>query len=395
MKILQINTTVNTGSTGRIVEAIGQMAIRQGHESYIAMGRGQQQSASHRIRIGNQWDIYWHGIVTRLFDRHGLSSKQATVNFLGRWQYQPPDIIGLHNIHGYYLHYPTLFSFIKQHHTPVIWTFHDCWPFTGHCAHFESVDCEKWKTHCKECPQQRAYPASFRDRSFQNFENKRSAFQGVEQLQVVTPSHWLARLTKQSFLQEYPVHVIHNGIDLNVFKPLDFTRKKMVLGVASIWSASKGLNDFKRLRQCLQGDWQIVLIGLSNKQIRGLPSGITGIARTESVDELVQWYNRASVFINPTYSDNFPTTNIEALACGTPVITYDTGGSPEAVDENTGRVVQKGDIIGLVNAIKEIRQMDQGGLVKNCRLRAEKYFNQLDRYNEYVRLYETLVEELR
>jgi len=395
MRILQINTAVNSGSTGRIAEEIGKTLIKNAHDSYIAYGRGNRPSQSQLIKIGTQKDVYQHGLATLLQDKHGLASKKATKDFIKQIQEIKPDVIGLHNIHGYYLNYQILFDYIKQKQIPVIWTFHDCWPFTGHCTYFDSVDCKKWKTHCEKCPITKNYPKAFTDRSYQNFEDKRKAFNGLKNLKIITPSHWLGEVVKESFLKPYPVEVIHNGVDLEVFKPLDnvFTSKeKIVLGVASTWDKRKGLNDFIELRKKLPLDVKIVLIGLNAKQIKNLPKGITGIERTENVEELVEWYNKASVFVNPTYVDNFPTTNIEALASGTPVITYQTGGSPEAIDSETGVVVEKGDVSGILKAIKSLDQKNQYKLSKKCVERAESRFNKKYRYLDYLKIYEKMIK---
>ena len=394
MRILQINTVANSGSTGRIAEEIGNIFIKNGHESYIAFGRGNRPSNSNLIKIGTQKDIYQHGLATLLFDKHGLASKNATKKFIRRIVEIKPDAIGLHNIHGYYLNYPVLFKFIKEKNIPVVWTFHDCWPFTGHCSYFESVGCEKWKTHCEKCPLTGNYPKALMDRSYQNFEDKQNAFSGVQDLKIITPSTWLAGLAKQSFLTSYPVEVIHNGVDLKTFKPKAKEIKDddhIILGVASTWDARKGLQDFIELRKILALDSKIVLIGLSDKQIEQLPKGIQGIKRTENVEALVDWYNKASVFVNPTYVDNFPTTNLEALACGTPVVTYNTGGSPEAIDHQTGIVVDKGDVKALSEAV--LTMVKNEATVKACRERAEKYFNKEDRYKEYLSIYNQLITQ--
>lgn len=392
MKILQINTTVNTGSTGRIAEGIGKILLEAGHESTIAFGRGNQPSQSKKIRIGGKLNFYYHVIQTRLWDNHGFESKKATQRFIRQIEKFQPNVISLHNLHGYYLHVGDLFEFLKKKEIPVVWTFHDCWPFTGHCSYFDRVDCTKWQTHCEDCPLTDYYPQSwFQDRSYQNFEDKRTAFTRHSNLTIVTPSNWLNSLVKKSFLQKYNVKVIHNGVDLTIFRPqLKSTDKSLVLGVASIWSERKGLLDFKKLRNQLPFNTEIVLIGLSQSQIKALPEGIYGIERTESVEELASWYNKATVYVNPTYVDNFPTTNIESLACGTPVVTYNTGGSPEAIDDHTGRVVQKGDIKGLVTAIQDLVSQNQQTLSNACRHRAERHFNQEDRYQEYLELYESL-----
>jgi glycosyltransferase involved in cell wall biosynthesis len=393
LKILQINSVANSGSTGRIAEEIGKVLLNQGHESYIAYGRNQQPSQSQLIKIGNQNDIYLHGVQTLLFDKHGLASKKATKNFLKVIDEIRPDIIGLHNLHGYYINYPLLFNYLKERNIPVTWTFHDCWPFTGHCAHFMRVNCEKWKTHCNQCPLSQAYPKSFIDRSYLNFEDKKEAFIGHPNLTIITPSFWLKEIVQKSFLKEYSIEVIHNGIDLEIFHPKEQnTKQKIVLGVASTWGDQKGLLDFKKLRDKLPLEVEIVLIGLSESQIKGLPKGIIGIRRTENVVELAEWYSKASVFVNPTYVDNFPTTNIEALACGTPVITYNTGGSPEAINPETGVVVDKGDVAGIVQAIRNLEAKDQIELSSKCVQRAEKRFDKKHRYLDYLNIFEKLIK---
>lgn len=392
MRTLQINTSVNSGSTGRIAEDIGRVLLENGHESYIAYGRGDRPSQSHKIKIGNKRDLYTHGLKTLFFDKHGLGSIRATKSFVQKIDDIKPDAIGLHNIHGYYINYKILFDYIKQKKIPTIWTFHDCWPFTGHCTYFDGVDCFKWETHCNKCPKTNYYPKALTDRSYQNFEDKKEAFRDVKKLKIITPSHWLSSHVKNSFLKDYPVEVIHNGIDLKVFKPDQESYsadEKIILGVASTWDARKGLEDFKTLRKNLPLSLKIVLIGLNNKQIESLPAGIQGISRTENIEELVKWYNKATVFVNPTYVDNFPTTNIEALACGTPVITYNTGGSPEAIDSETGVVVGKGDIKGLQTAIIEIDKTKN--MIDLCRQRAEKHFNSKHRYLDYLNLYTNFI----
>lgn len=393
MRTLQINTSVNSGSTGRIAEDIGRVLLENGHESYIAYGRGDRPSQSHKIKIGNKRDLYTHGLKTLFFDKHGLGSIRATKSFVQKIDDIKPDAIGLHNIHGYYINYKILFDYIKQKKIPTVWTFHDCWPFTGHCTYFDGVDCFKWETHCNKCPKTKYYPKALTDRSYQNFEDKKEAFRDVKKLKIITPSHWLSNHVKNSFLKDYPVEVIHNGIDLKVFKPDQESYsadEKIILGVASTWDARKGLEDFKTLRKNLPLSLKIVLIGLNNKQIESLPAGIQGISRTENIEELVKWYNKATVFVNPTYVDNFPTTNIEALACGTPVITYNTGGSPEAIDSETGVAVGKGDMKGLKTAIIEIDKSKN--MIDLCRQRAEKHFNSKHRYLDYLNLYTNFIK---
>ena len=395
MILAQINSVLNTGSTGRIAEQIGVSAIERGHDSFIAYGRHGQESASRDYHIGSALDVITHGAESLLLDRHGLGSRNATRQLIGKLRSEKPDVIGLHNLHGYFLNYPMLFDYLRESKTPVVWTLHDCWAFTGHCSYFDRVDCTKWQTECSKCPLTGQYPKSLLDFSNRNFHLKKRCFSGVQEMTIVTPSQWLSNLVGQSFLSEYPIRVINNGVNLKLFRPADngSNERKMILGVANVWSDRKGLRDFFKLREILPPRYDITLIGVTRSQQRLLPSGINGVCRTESIAELVALYQDAVVLANPTYSDNFPTTNIEALACGAPVITYDTGGSPEAIDESTGRVVPKGDVAGMAHAISELAAEDQCEVKERCRRRAEHLFNQADRFSEYIDLYEAVSEQ--
>jgi len=400
-KLLQINSVVNSGSTGRIAEEIGQTAVATGWKSFIAYGRNDRSSQSELIKIGNDWDIKMHGIKTRLFDKHGLGSKSATKELIGKIKEISPDLIQLHNIHGYYINIEILFNYLRKTNIPVVWTFHDCWPITGHCAHFSFVGCEKWKTQCNNCPQMKNYPSSWIvDRSEKNYNLKKELFISLPNLTLVSVSKWLSGILKESYLQHYPLNVIHNGINTEVFRPsadnvfrikYRLDNKFILLGVATSWGSKKGLYDFIELGKLLKTDFQIVLVGLTKKQIEKLPDNILGIERTESVKELAEIYSASDVFVNPTYEDSFPTTNIESLACGTPVITYKTGGSPEAIDELTGIVVEQGNIAKLVDAIKMVKNNGKQYYSDACVNRAHRLYKKEDRYQEYIELYDSLL----
>lgn len=359
MKVFQINTVCGTGSTGRIAVDIAHVLQKEGHACCIAYGRGNAPSDVDSYKIDSPREVYAHAFLSRLTDRQGLYSTAATGRLIKKIREYDPDIIHLHNIHGYYLNYKVLFQFLSQYNKPIVWTLHDCWPFTGHCAYFDFVHCDKWKTGCHHCPQKNTYPTSWLlDRSRENFELKKSLFTGIKNLHIVTPSHWLAGLVKQSFLKEYPVEVIHNGIDLNVFKPTpsDFRKKyhledkKIILGVASPWTPRKGLKDFIKLAELVDEGTRIVLVGLNDKQLKKLPENIIGIKRTNNPQELAGIYTTADVFFNPTYEDNYPTTNLEALACGTPMVTYNTGGSPESAGD-TAAIVEKNDFMKILQEL--------------------------------------------
>ncbi len=403
MRILQINSTVNTGSTGRSAEELGRLALDKGYESYIAYGRGNRPSASKLIRIGNMKDVAMHGLKTRVFDRHGFGSKRATTELIKRIESVDPDVIGLHNLHGYYLNIEVLFDYLKASGKPAVWTLHDAWSFTGHCSNFDRLACRKWQELCGKCLMKRRYPASVVvDNSRRNFIEKKALFSGVRKLQLIVPSRWLAAHVRNSFLADYPLSVIHNGVNLGIFRPMDSAEdvalkfgtgsRKIVLGVSNIWSRSKGLSDFLLLSEKLGKQYVVVLVGLTRGQIKKLPSDIVGISRTENLTELAELYSAADVFVNPTYADNFPTTNIEALACGTPVVTYNTGGSPEAIDECTGITVEKGDTSALAAAVVKVCESDRDRYRVACRSRAEKYFDKDERFLDYLNLYLSLVQ---
>lgn len=404
MKVVQINTTLNSGSTGRIAEEIGQTLIEAGHTSYIAHGRPGNKSQSHTIKIGTSFDQKLHGLQTRVFDTHAFASKSATKKLLKEIECVNPDIIHLHNLHGYYIHVGVLFDFLKEKKKPVVWTLHDCWCFTGHCSYFDFVKCDKWKTHCNKCPLKTRYPESLVfDNSYNNFDKKKETFNGVGNLTLVPPSNWLKGLLEISFMSNYPVNVIHNGVNLKRFRqlsPSEISIKQklgigceaVILGVASVWDRRKGLKDFIQLSSKIKPGDKIVLLGLTAEQQKGLPQNIIALQRTESIEEMVQLYNLATVFVNPTWVDNFPTTNIEALACGTPVITYNTGGSVEAVDEQTGWVIEKGDIDGIAKTVEELKQKGKPHFSALCRARAEKYFNNKERFSDYIHLYESVLK---
>ena len=404
MKVLMINVVCGIRSTGRICTDLAAALEAQGHEVKIAYGREDvpEQFQKYAVRIGNDLDVKLHGLKARLMDGAGFGSKRVTEKFIKWVKEYDPDVIHLHNIHGYYINVEVLFKYLKECGKKIIWTLHDCWSFTGHCVYFDYVNCNKWETECHKCPNLKGYPATmFVDRSKDNFARKKQTFTSVDNITFVTPSHWLKNIVKRSFLSVYPVRVIHNGVDLAIFKPVASenikikyglnVNNKIILGVASTWDRRKGLTDFIQLSQLLAKNEQIVLVGLSSGQIRSLPKGIIGINRTENVNELAALYSMADVFVNPTWVDNFPTTNIEALACGTPVVTYQTGGSPEAISQDTGRVVEKGNISALYQAISEILSRDSVCYQTCCRQRAEILFNKEERYQDYIELYKSLL----
>lgn len=365
-----INEECGTGSTGRICTDIAAALESNGNEVKIAFGRNADivpaQYSKYAVRIGNDIDLKIHGLITRAFDATGFGSMRATRKFI-HWIYQfDPDIIHLHNLHGYYINIDLLFSCLKQLNKPIVWTLHDVWPFTGHSAYCDAVGCSKWKNGCENCPQMKVYPKSYVDRSKRNWERKRNIFCGVTNLTIVTPSKWLAELVEDSFLNEYPVKVINNGIDTGKFhkvsthlrSDLRLQRKKILLSVATVWNDLKGLSDFERLADLLGENYKIILVGgMTNSQEKELPESILHIRRTQDVNEMVELYNTADIYLNLTYCDTYPTVNLEAASCGTPVITYAVGGSTESAEMFGGISVRRGDVEAVAHAVRESERL--------------------------------------
>lgn len=392
-RLLQIDSCLGVLSTGRITEGIAGVAAEHGWDCYIAHGaRYVGKSRMTSYQVGTKLGEYLHYAQSLLFDRHGLGSALATRRLIKKIEKEiKPDIIHLHCIHGYYLNYKVLFEYLNQTDIPVVWTFHDCWAFTGHCAHFVTQKCERWKDGCFDCPLKNIYPKSCLDFSERNYELKKKLFAYSKTLHIVPVSEWMSSVVAQSFLGDNPMDVIRNGVNISTFSIKTHKKNKFtIIGVASSWRNDKGLKDFYDLRALLpQEEFEIVLVGLTPEQKDKLPDGIYGIIRTDSVEALGELYSSSSVLVNPTYADTFPTVNLEALACGTPVITYDTGGSPEAVDEKTGVVVPQGDVYALAQAIRSMKEHPLSS--EACRRRAEKEFNQENCYMKYLDLYERLI----
>ena len=355
MKVLLINAVCGTGSTGRICAELARDYERSGHTVKIAYGRDgfvPEDCRRFAVRVGADLDVRLHGALTRLTDRHGFGSTAATRRFL-RWAEEfDPDVLWLHNLHGYYINSELLFRWIKTRpQMQVKWTLHDCWAMTGHCAFFSFVRCDRWKTGCHDCPQKSAYPASFLlDGSRRNYEDKRRLFTGIPNLTLITPSHWLARLVKQSFLREYPVEVCYHSIDRKIFHLVesDFRRrhglagKIILLGVASTWEPRKGLADFKMLAKRLDDRFRIVLVGQHPEQMQDLPQNILGLPRTNSLAELAEAYSAADLFLNPSYEETFGMTTLEAMACGTKAIVYRDTACEEIAEAFGGTAVPQG-----------------------------------------------------
>lgn len=401
MKVLMINVVCGIRSTGRICTDLATVLEGQGHEVKIAYGRENipEQFQKFAIRIGTNLDVQLHGIRTRLLDQCGFGSKRVTKRFVEWLNTYDPDIIHIHNLHGYYINIEILFDYLKRSRKKIIWTLHDCWAFTGHCSHFSNIKCEQWMNGCYQCPQKKDYPATlFVDNSKRNWELKKQLFTGVSNLSIVTPSEWLKGLVEKSFLKEYDVMAIPNGVDLSIFKPTpsDFrekyglTNKKIILGVATAWSERKGLKEFIELSKILDNDFKVVLVGMDKNQIRKLPATILGLAKTASVKELAEIYTAADVFINAGREETMGMTTVEAMACGTPVVVSNLTAVPEVVNNEGGIIVNELTVTEIADAIYSVVEGHYNPIL-NATL-----FEKYKQYALYVKLYEnTFANEFR
>ncbi len=395
MKILQINSVYGIKSTGRIAAHLVKLQQKYGHEAFVACSSTSDKYENvFSMSSGRLYDKFTV-LLTRLFGRHGFYSRVATKRLIAFMNKVKPDVVHLHNIHGHYLNIKMLFEYIAEHKIPVVWTLHDCWTFTGHCPHFDYIGCEKWKTGCHNCSQRRGYPDSwFFDRSKENYRDKKRLFTQVEKMHIVTPSKWLADLVNESYLGKYPVTVVHNGIDTEAFKPVESDLKEklglkdkfVILGIVTALSGRKGGEYFSKLSEKLSEDEHIILLSYNGDK-ESLPSNITPLPVTDNTEELAQVYSCADVFVNPTLEDTFPTVNLESLACGTPVVTFDTGGSKESLDDTCGLVVEQGDTDALYRAVQEVKS---GIFTKDaCRKRGLD-FQRESRFEDYIEVYNSM-----
>lgn len=404
MRVVQINGGAK-GSTGKIMMGIAEVARAQGHEvmcaSPITTTNRDAGEGCGYYRIGTFNSRRVNVALARITGFNGCFAWFETYKLLKKIDEFKPDIIHLHNLHDSYINLSMLFSYIKKHNVPTVWTLHDCWSFTGQCPHFTIVKCDKWKGGCHNCPQYKEYPASLYDNAKKMWQLKKKWFTGVKNMTIVTPSEWLAGLARESYLKQYPIEVINNGIDLNVFKPTHSNFRKqygipgdkyIVLGVSFAWGYRKGLDCFVEMAEILGERYQIVLVGTDDEIDKNLPHNIISIHRTQNQKELAEVYSAADVFVMPTREENYPTVNMEAIACGTPVVTFDTGGSPEMLDDKTGIVVEANDIKATVKAIKDIcekKKCDDEEYI----VAYSKKFDKQDKFVEYIDLYSAIIEK--
>jgi putative colanic acid biosynthesis glycosyltransferase len=383
MRIFELNTFCGMGSTGRIAADIADFAAQKGEQTIIGFGAGMpaQGTEMYALRIGGKTGRKWHGALRKLLDGEGYGSALATrklIHFLKEYQ---PDVIHLHNLHGCFVNLRLLFRYLATAGVPVVWTLHDCWAFTGHCAYFDLVGCKRWQTVCHNCTQEAAYPTCIGiGGSKRNYRKKKKLFTSLPNLTLVTPCQWLAGLLPLSYLSRIPVRVIYNGVDRGTFAPVDSDLRKryglentyVALAVASEWDERKGLKYLYALAGLLGVEYRVVVIGLSKTQLRDLPAQILGLERTADAAELARWYSAADCLVNPTMEDNMPLVNLEAMACGTPVVAFATGGCPEVVTDGCGVVVARGDGAALAAAVKRVAP-NKAVCKDACLKQAERY----------------------
>ena len=422
MRVAHINVTA-TLSTGVIAADISRVLMDRGHKALVAFARGYYPVGVPWLRIGNHAEWAWHLLWARAADRAGFAGRWGTRKLVRKLSAYRPDIVHLHNLHGYYLHMPTLFRWLERTGVPVVWTLHDCWAYTGHCAYYTMAagdasraegrthrrattrGCDRYKRGCGHCPQKRAYPRSVGlDQSARNWHEKRALENKLRRLWLVTPSQWLAGEVQKSFLRDFPVHVIPNGIDLTAFRPcedLEYLKdvvlkhrleelegRRVLLSVASVWDARKGLEDFYELSKLLSDEYRILLVGLTDWQREWLPQNIIGIGRTETLRELCALYTAADLYISLSHEETMGMTLLEAMACGTQVLCYNVTALPESVTDQVGWAAPMGDMAAVAEAVK--RLCDAPKAAAACRRHAETY-DKDKRYLAYVRLYEGIL----
>lgn len=402
-KLLQISTSANWGAIGRIAEQINVLAQNNGWDTYFAYGRCITSSTSHAIKVGSMFDEYMHYAEHRLFDNDGLASRNATKTLIRDIKRIKPDILHIHNIHDHWLNYKLLFEYVNTLDIPIVWTFHDCWPFTGGCTHFTLLNCYRWKDdRCgKGCPlRNNDVLRHLFDKTEKHYQLKRELFTNSKNLTIVPVSLWLESVVRDSFLKNSQIVTIHNGVDIDVFKPIESKAirdkynigdAQYVLGVNGVWNVNKGWNDFFDLNNRLPNGVRMVLVGLNKEKLKEARDfGIIGIPQTDDVNELAAIYSGASVFLNLSREETLGMTTIESMSCGTPVVVYDSTAVSEPVSPSTGIIVAPGDVEGAANAIKSILEKGKKHYSFSCRTHIEENYNKDDRYKDYIKLFDRL-----
>ena len=402
--LVQFNSVANWGSTGRLTEDIGDVAIAAGWDSYIAFGRQFNPSKSHLLQIGGKWSVLSHTLKSRLFDRHGFGSYWATKRLLKQLDEIKPDLFQFHNVHGYYLNLPLVLKYATEKNIPIVWSLHDCWSMTGHCAHFVKIGCDKWKTECYHCPQKSEYPASWLiDSSRRNYREKKRLVEAVPLLAIISGSEWLAGIARQSYFKGRDIYFIPDGIDTDIYQPrenseglrkrLGLEGKFVIIATGTDWGENKGLSDYGKLRSMLSDDYAIVLVGMSEEWLAKVPEGVIGLPRTKTPQELSEYYSMADCVMSLSRMESFGLTPVEGFACGTPAIVYNTTALPELITPETGFVAKFLDVADVKEKVEMMRAKGKAFYTKRCREIAVEQYGRTNCYNEYMKVYESLLSQ--
>lgn len=405
MRVLFINTVYGKGSTGKIIKDLGNSIAESGGEFCVAFGRGECDESVNSYRIGEKKDYISHALLSRITDRSGFYSSEPTKKLVEFIKQYDPDIIHLHNLHGYYLNIKILFEYLKNEFKgKTVWTIHDCWAFTGHCPHFAFKKCNKWQTECFKCPEKNGYPKSLlADCSKRNYLEKKELYTGLHDLTVVTVSDWLKGVTERSILGSYPVKRIYNGVDLNKFKPTvsdvrkkyNCENKKLIFLVSDGWNERKGYSKLIKIAKKSPEAWQYIMVGLDKGKIAELPRNVIGLERTWNQQELIELYSAADLFLNPSVEETFGLVTVEAMACGTPVVLVNSTASPELIKtEGSGLICEiNASVDEMLDIIAKGLTLKENGGNISARKNAEIY--SVQKHNEeYIRLYSNLIGEI-
>lgn len=354
MKVLLIDVNCKYSSTGKIVYDLYSRLNADGHEARIAYGRGDVIDEPGIFKFGIDSETKKHALLARITGKNGCYSPKSTARLIEYIKEFKPDLIHIHELHAYFVNHGQLLEFLKEQQIPVVWTFHCEYMYTGKCGF--AYECQQYKSGCGNCPYIHEYVSSFGiDRTAQLLAEKKKSMEGLNLKAIVTPSKWLADKTKETYLYKYNIQVIHNGIDTDgIFypRPADVELRseyginqddRLVLAVApNIMDVRKGGQTVLDLAETMP-DTQFVLVGADETKRHS--DNVQLIARTKNQDELARWYSEADIFIICSKAENFPTTCIEALCCGTPVVGLDECGTKETAPEPYGTFV-KVDIAG-------------------------------------------------
>lgn len=403
MKVVQINVTCGQGSTGVIAVEIAELLKQNGHESFIAYGQG-KSSYPGSYRIGCDIDNKIHALVnTRIWGEEGSGSIISTINFLKWLEIIRPDIIHIHNLHTNFLNYNLFFRYLANKRIPVVWSFFDCWPFTGRCTHFTEIGCRRWERECYDCPQFKTSGnrSWFFDKSRKLFLQKKQWFNTIADLDIIVCSHWLKREVEKSICKEHPIHMIYNWIDVEKFHwihdggvyeryHLDPT-KKVLVSVSAFWDdKTTRLNDAIRLASILPKEYQLAIIG-KKTSTKEIPENIVHIDYVAGTQELSKLYSCALAYVNFSVEDTFGKVMAEAQLCGTPAIVFDATACPEIVGD-AGFVVPPHDVEAMMDKIYEIANNGRNEYSARCIKYVKDNFDYRKNVNEYIRVYESIMK---